>query len=31
MTLDAYLKEAGIPGICGVDTRTITKKYGKRA
>ena len=26
MTLDAYLKKAGIPGICGVDTRAITKK-----
>ena len=26
MTLDTYLKEAGIPGICGVDTRAITKK-----
>lgn len=26
MTLDAYLKQAGIPGICGVDTRAITKK-----
>ena len=26
MTLDAYLKEADIPGICGVDTRAITKK-----
>ena len=26
MTLDAYLKEANIPGICGVDTRAITKK-----
>ena len=24
-TLDAYLKEAGIPGICGVDTRYLTK------
>lgn len=26
MTLGAYLKKAGIPGICGVDTRAITKK-----
>ena len=26
MTLDAYLKQVGIPGICGVDTRRITKK-----
>ena len=26
MTLDAYLKEANIPGICGVDTRAITIK-----
>lgn len=26
MTLDAYLKQAGIPGICGVDTRAVTKK-----
>lgn len=26
MTLDAYLKEADIPGICGVDTRAVTKK-----
>ncbi len=26
MTLDAYLKKANIPGICGVDTRAITKK-----
>ncbi len=26
MTLDAYLKQAGIPGLCGVDTRAITKK-----
>ena len=26
MTLDAYLKQAGIPGICEVDTRAITKK-----
>ena len=25
-TLDAYLKQAGIPGLCGVDTRAITKK-----
>lgn len=24
-TLDSYLKEAGIPGICGVDTRRLTK------
>ena len=24
-TLDAYLKEQGIPGICGVDTREITQ------
>ena len=30
MTLDAYLKEAGIPGICGVDTRTITKKIREK-
>ncbi len=26
MTLDAYLKQAGIPGLYGVDTRAITKK-----
>lgn len=26
MILDAYLKQVGIPGICGVDTRRITKK-----
>lgn len=26
MTLDAYLKKVGIPGLCGVDTRAITKK-----
>ena len=26
MTLDAYLKKVGIPGICEVDTRAITKK-----
>ena len=26
MTLDAYLQQAGIPGLCGVDTRAITKK-----
>ncbi len=26
MTLDAYLKKVGIPGICDVDTRAITKK-----
>lgn len=26
MTLDAYLKKAGIPGICDVDTRALTKK-----
>ncbi|MBR4455239.1 MAG: carbamoyl phosphate synthase small subunit [Solobacterium sp.] len=26
MTLDAYLKEQGIPGICGVDTRALTKR-----
>ena len=26
MTLDAYLKQAGIPGICGIDTRAVTKK-----
>lgn len=30
MTLDAYLKEAGIPGICGVDTRAITKKIREK-
>lgn len=24
--LDAYLKEQGVPGICGVDTRAITRK-----
>ncbi len=24
-TLDAFLKEKGIPGICGIDTRAITK------
>ncbi len=30
-TLDAFLKEKGIPGICGVDTRAITRiirEYG---
>jgi carbamoyl-phosphate synthase small subunit len=25
-TLDAWLKENGIPGICGIDTRALTKK-----
>lgn len=25
-TLDAYLKSQGIPGICGIDTRKLTKK-----
>lgn len=25
MTLDAYLKENNIPGICGIDTRKLTK------
>ena len=30
MTLDAYLKEAGIPGICGVDTRAITQKIREK-
>ena len=30
MTLDAYLKQVGIPGICGVDTRRITKKIRER-
>ena len=24
-TLDAYLKQAGIPGLCGVDTRLLTR------
>ncbi len=24
-TLNAFLKEKGIPGICGIDTRTVTK------
>lgn len=24
-TLDAFLKEKGIPGICGIDTRAVTK------
>ena len=26
----SYLKEAGIPGICGVDTRAITKKIREK-
>lgn len=26
MTLDEFLKKNGIPGICGIDTRTVTKK-----
>lgn len=26
MTLDCFLKQNGIPGICGLDTRAITKK-----
>lgn len=26
MTLDEFLKQNGIPGICGLDTRAITKK-----
>lgn len=30
MTLDEYLKKAGIPGIYGVDTRAITKKIRER-
>lgn len=25
MTLDQYLREAGVPGICGVDTRALTR------
>ena len=25
-TLDAWLKESGVPGICGIDTRALTKK-----
>lgn len=30
MTLDAYLKKADIPGLCGVDTRAITRKIRER-
>ncbi len=30
MTLDAYLRQAGIPGISGVDTRAITKKIREK-
>lgn len=26
ITLDAFLKQNGVPGICGLDTRSITKK-----
>jgi carbamoyl-phosphate synthase small subunit len=29
-TLDAYLKEAGIPGIYGVDTRALTRRLRSR-
>ncbi len=29
-TLDAFLKERGVPGIAGVDTRAITKKLRER-
>jgi len=29
-SLDAYLKEKGIPGICGVDTRRLTKILRER-
>jgi len=29
-TLDAYLKSQGIPGICGVDTRAITRRLRER-
>ena len=30
MTLDAYLREAGIPGIYGVDTRALTRRLRTR-
>ncbi len=29
-TLDAFLKEKGIPGICGIDTRAVTKKIREK-
>ncbi len=29
-TLDAWLNESGVPGICGVDTRALTKKLRVR-
>ncbi len=28
--LDAFLKEAGIPGLCGVDTRALTRRIRER-
>ena len=30
LTLDEYLKSQGIPGICGVDTRAITRRLRER-
>ena len=29
-TLDAFLKEKGIPGICGIDTRAVTKRIREK-
>lgn len=29
-TLDSFLKEKGIPGICGIDTRAVTKRIREK-
>lgn len=29
-TLDTFLKESGIPGICGIDTRAVTKRIREK-